>query len=447
MDKYFEKLTLNLILFFPFVTVFGIFTTQLISLSIILITIYLITKTNKLHVLNDKVIIFLFLFSFYVVLNGLLNGKTVFQLSTLFYFRFAVFSTCIFFILHLKQLKIHAKKYLVYFLICSFILLDAIYQYIFGYNFFGFQVDQKQNYGRVAGLFRDNLILGSFLLKFFPIILITITLNKFDLKKYSILHTIFFSIYFLTIFLSGERTAFFLLIVFLSLSIIFIRFFRKIFINSLIIFSIIVTLLSYFKIGDYDPANRMFFKTFHEITDQKYIGDNNDGKRLDNIKDSFQDKLSDNKFNFFYDIKLFSKNHEGHFKLALHLFTENKIFGTGPEGFRVHCAKLDHKSNIGICSLHPHNFFLQILSELGLIGLIFYFTAATYIIYNFFKIAKINSLKMNGEQISFLIASLAVIINFFPFVPSGNFFNTWISTIIYYTLGFYLYLNSKILKK
>ena len=42
----------------------------------ILIAIYLITKTNKIHFLNDKVLIFLFLFSFYVVLNGLLNGKT-----------------------------------------------------------------------------------------------------------------------------------------------------------------------------------------------------------------------------------------------------------------------------------------------------------------------------------------------------------------------------------
>ena len=191
----------------------------------------------------------------------------------------------------------------------------------------------------------------------------------------------------------------------------------------------------------------MFFKTFHEITNQKYIGNNNAGKRLDNIKDSLQEKRSDNKSNFFHDIKFFSKNHEGHFTLALHLFSENKIFGTGPEGFRVHCGKLNHNSNIGICSVHPHNLFLQILSELGLIGIIFYFIAATYVIYNFFKIVKINSLKMNGEQISFLIASLAVMINFFPFVPSGNFFNTWISITIYYTLGFYLYLNNKILKK
>ena len=61
-------------------------------------------------------------------------------------------------------------------------------------TFFGFEVDQKQNYGRVAGLFEENLILGSFLLRFFPIILIIITLNKFDLKKYSILSTIFFNI-------------------------------------------------------------------------------------------------------------------------------------------------------------------------------------------------------------------------------------------------------------
>ncbi len=434
MDKYLEKFTLNLILFFPFLMIFGIFTSQVISLSIILISVYLIIKTNKFYILNNKILIFLFLFSFYIALNALLNGKTIFQLSTLFYFRFAVFTACIFFILQLQQLKIHVREHSLYLFIFSFILLDAIYQYIFGYNFFGFEVDQKQNYGRVAGLFEENLILGSFLLRFFPIILIIITLNKFDLKKYSILSTIFFAIYFLTIFLSGERTAFFLLIIFLVLSIIFIRYFRKIFINSLIIFSIIVTLLSYFKIGEYNPTDRMFFKTFNEITDQK-------------IKDDYKIKKLEDKFNYSRDIKFFSKDHEGHFKLALHLFSENKVFGTGPEGFRVHCGNLNHNSNIGVCSVHPHNLFLQVLSELGLIGVIFYFIAAIYVIYNFFKIVKIGSLKMNVEQISFLISSLAIMINFFPFVPSGNFFNTWISIIIYYTLGFYLYLNSKIFKK
>ena len=195
MDKYVEKFTLNLILFFPFLMIFGIFTSQVISLSIILISVYLIIKTNKFHILNNKILIFLFLFSFYISLNALLNGKTIFQLSTLFYFRFVVFTACIFFILQLKPLKIHVREHSLYLFTFSFILLDAIYQYIFGYNFFGFEVDQKQNYGRVPGLFEENLILGSFLLRFFPIILIIITLNKFDLKKvFNFIYNFFFNI-------------------------------------------------------------------------------------------------------------------------------------------------------------------------------------------------------------------------------------------------------------
>ncbi len=446
IDKHLEKFTHDLILFFPFVMIFGIFASQIISLSIILISVYLIAKTNKFLIFNNKILIFLFLFSLYIGLNAILNGKTIFQLSTLFYFRFVLFSTCIFFILSLKDKKVNLRKHRLYFLIFSFILLDAFFQYIFGYNFFGFEVNQKLNFGRVTGLFGEDLILGSFLLRFFPIILITIIINKLDLKKHSLLFTIFFSVYFLIIFLSGERSAFFLLIIFLSLSIIFIKYLRKILINSLILFSLFATSLSYFEIGKYNPANRIFIKTFHEFTDQKFTGIDNNDKNNNSIKKNLKNDFSENKFNFFGNIKFFSRNHEGHYKLALHLFSQNKVFGLGPEGFRVHCGNINHESNIGMCSVHPHNLFLQILSELGLIGIIFYIIAAIYVIYNFLKIVKINSLRMNGEQISFLIASLAIMINFFPLVPSGNFFNTWISIIIYYTLGFYLYLN-KFLKK
>ena len=114
MDKYVEKFTLNLILFFPFLMIFGIFTSQVISLSIILISVYLIIKTNKFHILNNKILIFLFLFSFYISLNALLNGKTIFQLSTLFYFRFVVFTACIFFILQLKPLNTCERTFLIF---------------------------------------------------------------------------------------------------------------------------------------------------------------------------------------------------------------------------------------------------------------------------------------------------------------------------------------------
>ena len=68
-------------------------------------------------------------------------------------------------------------------------------------------------------------------------------------------------------------------------------------------------------------------------------------------------------------IYIFSKLHHGHYVSAYNLFVEKPIFGNGVNSFRNKCKKYDHEFN---CSTHPHNFFLQILSELGLVGSLFY---------------------------------------------------------------------------
>ena len=50
-------------------------------------------------------------------------------------------------------------------------------------------------------------------------------------------------------------------------------------------------------------------------------------------------------------------------------------------------------------------------------------------------------------NIFLIIASIAIIVNFFPLVPSGNFFNNWISIISYYYIGIYIYSYRKVILK
>ena len=69
---------------------------------------------------------------------------------------------------------------------------------------------------------------------------------------------------------------------------------------------------------------------------------------------------------------LYSKHHEGHILLALRLFDENKIFGIGPQGFKEYCRKVNYSPEVGICSTHPHNILIQLILELGIVGLFFY---------------------------------------------------------------------------
>ena len=36
----------------------------------------------------------------------------------------------------------------------------------------------------------------------------------------------------------------------------------------------------------------------------------------------------------------------------------------------------------------------------------------------------------------------AIFINIWPLIPSGNFFNNWLSMLYFYPIGFYLYFKS-----
>ena len=58
------------------------------------------------------------------------------------------------------------------------------------------------------------------------------------------------------------------------------------------------------------------------------------------------------------------------------------------------------------------------------------------------KCQKINTSSKN--KLSLIIISIGIIVNLFPFLPSGNFFNNWISIINYYFLGIYFYSYNKV---
>ena len=130
--------------------------------------------------------------------------------------------------------------------------------------------------------------------------------------------------------------------------------------------------------------------------------------------------------------------------LAYDLFLKKPLFGVGPEGFRQHCRNIKFDSKTGICSTHPHNFFFQILAETGILGVFFYLCILIFIIIKFLDAYKKN---VNiYDKNCFLIISLCIFFKLFPLLPNGNFFNNWISIIIYYFIGFYFYTYNKIFK-
>ena len=177
----------------------------------------------------------------------------------------------------------------------------------------------------------------------------------------------------------------------------------------------------------------MFNKTVKQIT------------KTSNIKEEKTYKKNDDFITLIRSLKVFSQHHQGHLIVAKNLFQENIIFGVGPKGFRHFCRAVDYDPKEGVCSTHPHNILAQTLSELGLIGFLFYLTFLIFFIKNFFivKNKKINKFELN----SFLIISIGILIHLIPILPSGNFFNNWISSFIYFKIGLLLYSHKKILLK
>ena len=419
--KYLNIQSLTILLFIiPLSFIAGIAVTEFF---VFFCTIFFLILNKDKFLFIDQKAIFLFLFSAFIFVNTYLRNSDDLKLGSIFYFRYVLFSLAIFFLCDLFS-KYKNKKFFFLLILCLLVLLvDSIFQFFTGFNILGFEIISE----RVSSFFNDELILGSYLVRVMPIILWFMFFLRVDLKKNIAPIIIFFSLYFITIYLSGGRTSFFLWVITVVGLIIIFKDLRKILLYSIIILVFFISLTSYFNLGKANTFKRLFLKTYNQITKVEI----NYKKKDETIKNK--------KLNFY------SKEHEGHILLALRLFKENKIFGIGPQGFKEYCKKVNYSPEVGICSTHPHNILIQLILELGIVGLFFYVFAAVFVLYNFF--IPILKQKFNEDHLSLYSITLGLIINLFPLIPGGNFFNNWISIILYFNIGLYMYSYKKCILK
>ena len=156
-------------------------------------------------------------------------------------------------------------------------------------------------------------------------------------------------------------------------------------------------------------------------------------------------RLIDQPLNLIFDqkdqrITLFSKTYEGHYKIALKMFYENPLVGHGTKMFRYYCAKPENFVSNDACTTHPHNILMQFIAETGLLGTLFYILVIFYLSKYLFK--NLYFLYIKRKQFindKLLCLTVFYMINFFPFLPSGNFFNNWLSIIYFLPAGLYIY--------
>ena len=120
------------------------------------------------------------------------------------------------------------------------------------------------------------------------------------------------------------------------------------------------------------------------------------------------------------------------------MFKDNMITGIGPRMFRYTCGLKKYNIWEG-CSTHPHNTYVQLLTETGLVGFIFGLFVFLIV---FISILKHFVLKFYKKKILFndfqLALISAIMISLWPFVPTGGLFNNWLNIIYFFPVGMYL---------
>ena len=137
----------------------------------------------------------------------------------------------------------------------------------------------------------------------------------------------------------------------------------------------------------------------------------------------------------------------GAWRGGIQQFTETPVIGIGPGVTRETCAKLEANKpewlpGVNYCGNHPHNFYVQLASDTGLIGLIAGSTMFFCIILTCFR--------QRNVLPSCPMAATAFVIPFgifFPFQQFGNFFGQWGNLFLWFAIGFAVAQVQKIDKK
>jgi O-antigen ligase len=418
--KYSNTVLINLIIvsIIPFLIWGPFFPDLIVSISALFFLYYVFKNKNFYYFYNTPLIIF-FIFCIYCIFLSLFvaEDRMLSFESSLFYFRIGVFSCFIWYLID-KDKSILTYFYYALVLCFSVLVIDGYFQYFTGENLFGLKI----NGIRVSSFFGDELIMGSYLSRLFPL-LFALFLLKQKLKFEIYFIGLLFILVDVLIFMTGERTAFFFLNLSTIFIIILIKEYQKFRLATFFIAIICVFVLS---LNAPTLSNRMF------------KGPAEDLGLIGNSKKS----------------TVFSSIHDSLFRTAYNMFIDQPLFGHGPKMFRVICRDKKYAVGRSPCTtnphssaaIHPHNLYLQLLAETGIIGFLFVLSAFIYVLYTALRQFKSIIFKQKRPLTDYQVCLLAgILISVWPFSPNGNFFSNWL--MIVYTLPVGLYIQSIYSKK
>ena len=390
----------------PIALLTGPFLPDLFLSIITVIFLYITVKEKLWFYYTNKFFYFFLFFYIYLISRSILSDSIFLSLeSSLFYFRFFIFSLAVWFLINNnhKLINFFTISLAMTFLLA---LTDGLYQSFYDENLFGIK-SRLDN--RLTLVFSDRMIMGGYISRLFPL-LIGMIIYNFKFNKISIFFTLSLLVFSdVIIYVSGERTAIVLLFISTIFILIFITNLRIVRLITFICSIIIIFSITIFNTGIKE-------RSIDQTIQQMNIGQ--EGRVI-----------------------VFSDEHEKLFLSAINMFKDNPLFGVGPKLFRHHCKiVIEDNKELG-CSTHPHNIYLQFLAEIGIVGLLFVLILVAHIIFKLlFHIKAMYGHSNINVMSDYQICLMACfVLTLFPFLPTHNFFNNWISIIYFLPLGFYLH--------
>ena len=353
---------------------------------------------NDIKINDSKPVILLIILYLYLIFNSLISIDITSGIYRNFGFiRFIIFFLMInyFFFINKKNsnfLKIWTTIFFI-------VLVDVYIERFTGSNIFGFgklEIDGilQPNGNRVMSFFKDEPIAGAFLCGFCFIALGHILNHLKSQKVPQIIGLLLILPILAGVILTGERSnglkALIGLIIFISI-IDYVKLKGKIliFLSIFIIFSLTINFSSYMK--------------------DRYVGQIYDRIKTADAREKFFER------NLYFKL----------YKSGIYVFKNNFLFGVGNKNYRVETCDTNKNSIYSEywCLTHPHQIYIEILSEHGIFGTVILLSIFFYLIFRIIrKIIKSKNYIQAG-------CFAYLIINFAPLLPSGSFFSDFNITL------------------
>ena len=441
----------------PLFIIIGSVTTNLFMLLLFTTSVLWKYKEKIIISLKDYEILFL-IFLIYIFTTNVINLNYNGLLKVLF---FSLFFINLIIIKKLPKFVIFSKKNSIIFLLFFiYLIADSFFQFYIGFNSFGIE---SASGDRVSSFFGDEAILGSYFSKFGLIFYCLIINGNYNFKNYHIIKWVPIILYFTVIFLSGERVSFLFFLFLFSIYLLKLGELKIIILTistTIIFFAIIFNsnFLNNYKnvyltfvadLGIIDNISEKY--STQELIDKKQIEYIDNLKALDNCTSTYPlcydilaEEISNNlgidkkKFkelenkNIVHTNYFIDSYHGGLFLNTLLMSKENIFFGVGIDRYKSLCIKDTYEINDKIymlrCSTHPHNVYLELLVETGLIGILIF---AVFLFYYFKYLLKKSFYLKDKFFDAILITNIGL---FFPLATTGSIFSSG------YFIYFYFYI-------